>query len=70
MEQQKFHLEKDELLKICKSSVELSPKAELLENRLNNDAIGGYVQHYSEQYTQHYGESYSRQIEIGGLGIL
>lgn len=68
----KFLLKKDELLNICKSSKELSSKAELLENMLKEDAIGGsaYNQQYVQSYTEHYGQSYARQIELGLGGRL
>ncbi|KFF09207.1 hypothetical protein [Chryseobacterium luteum] len=68
---EKFFLKKDELLDICKSSEneELSSKAVLLENILNEDVVGGtgiigYAQSYSQSYTEHYGQSYSRQIDV------
>lgn len=59
----KFLFKKDELLEICKSDSKLIEKAELLENALKEEAIGGYLQAYKQIYGQVYGQAFTKTTD-------
>ncbi len=59
----KFLFKKGELLEICKSETKLANKAALIENALNEEAIGGYLQAYSQFYGQVYGQAFSKKTD-------